>query len=171
MILRNREDIAKIINFGMYKVFTFNAGNSTVENIGNDKIIHYCNDNDSGRFATVLLKTKKRFIPIPTVLSRISSTRNIDKKNGLSDYFYLSATASVLKSNYSIDDYVSDALYARAPSIQNGDPCAILVIGENDPEDVYVYTCVASQLDPRCSSACYFIPESKETTLSKIKYL
>lgn len=131
VILTERTDIAKALNFGKYPVLTFD--------VDNDKGSLAVVTKESGRFGNMRSKC---------TLYRGKQTRD----DGI---FYLLTHATMLKSHYNVDDYLENAEFANAPVINEGEEVAILVYSKLN-NTCFVQIVKAGKVDPSYATAVTF---------------
>ena len=131
IILTDKSDIAKAINFSKYPVLTYDIDNKkgSVARVG-------------GRMTESGMMYKK------TTLYR-------DKIKEGDGIFYLLTSAAMLKGHYGVDDHLKAAEYANAPIIESNQEVAILLFSKE--LDVSVVMIVqAGKVDGSYSTACEF---------------
>lgn len=131
VLLTDRKDIAKALNFNKYPVLTFDI------------------DNDKGSKAKVLKKHRDGEIhPYNCNLYCGAQT----KTDGT---FWLMTKASMLSKSFTVNDALENADYANAPIIEEGKEVAILVYSKKLAIK-FIVIVTPDRVDPSYSTATRF---------------
>lgn len=130
-ILNERTDIAKALNFGKYKVLTYDM------------------DEGKGAKAVVLEKTRNHGT------LRRECTLYCGKIKEDDGIFYLLTRATMLSAHVSVYDYLENAERANAPIIEEGDEVAVLCYSKA-LNLAFVRLIKAGRITPEYSTAAAF---------------
>lgn len=130
-ILTTRQDIAQALNFGKYKVLTYDM------------------DLSKGSKAVVEKQTRNHGI------LKTECTVYMDKITEGDGVLYLLTRATMMKGHYGVEDYLECAERANAPIIQEGDEVAVLFHSKENSV-VYVRLVKAGKVTPEYSTSVTF---------------
>ncbi|PGO60663.1 hypothetical protein [Priestia megaterium] len=132
IILTERQEIAKALNFGKYPVLTYDVDKREGSN---------ARVNRGGFYTNCKLRNGM-----------------IKENDGR---LYLSRGASVMRASISVDDYVEMGEYANAPIIEKGQKVAILIYSRKN-DSALVMIMKAGKIDGECSVVTEFEPVEEE---------